>query len=68
MLPQKICRLADSLGIAQAFVMIADAYYAGATMVSWTLALELQAFDKYLEKLAYGDVAVSSGYSFSHYF
>jgi hypothetical protein len=25
MLPQKICRLADSLGIAQAFVMIADA-------------------------------------------
>jgi hypothetical protein len=27
-LPQKFCTLADSLGIAEPFVMIADAYYA----------------------------------------
>jgi hypothetical protein len=37
-LPQKFCTLADSLGIAEPFVMIADAYYACATVADWALA------------------------------
>src|ERR1039457_4812441 len=37
-LPQKFCTLADSLGIADPFVMIADAYYACAAVANWALA------------------------------
>jgi len=37
-LPQKFCTLADALGIAEPFVMIADAYYACATVADWALA------------------------------
>jgi DDE superfamily endonuclease len=37
-LPQKFCTLADSLGIAEPFVMIADAYYACAAVANWALA------------------------------
>ncbi len=36
-LPQKFCSLADSLGIAEPFVMIADAYYACAAVANWAL-------------------------------
>jgi len=37
-LPQKFCTLADSLGIVEPFVMIADAYYACASVANWALA------------------------------
>jgi hypothetical protein len=36
--PQKFCTLADSLGITEPFVMIADAYYACTAVASWALA------------------------------
>lgn len=37
-LTQKFCTLADSLGITEPVVMIADAYYACTTVASWALA------------------------------
>jgi hypothetical protein len=37
-LPEKFCALADSLGVAEPFVMIADAYYACAAVANWALA------------------------------
>jgi hypothetical protein len=36
-LPQKFCTLTDSFGIAEPFVMIADAYYACTAVASWAL-------------------------------
>jgi hypothetical protein len=37
-LPQKFCTLADSLGMPEPFVMIADAYYACAAVATWALS------------------------------
>ncbi|MGH8217374.1 MAG: hypothetical protein ACREUT_02205 [Steroidobacteraceae bacterium] len=37
-LPEKMTTLIDALGLSEPFVLIADAYYACATVASWALA------------------------------